>query len=143
AHLFFSSPLITGGGGGGEGTGKRFAEFLLFPFLYYLLVSLSLLPPSPPPPPPPPRNKGGGTHDASSAAFTSGRRSLPKNIALPTNIVGLPKPPRAISSSVLARSFCLQASVSIAAKKRWRSRPALAAMSASTSSRAMSRSSPQ
>src|SRR6266851_2551613 len=82
-------------------------------------------------------------HAASSAARTSGRRSLPKNIELPTNIVGLPKPPRAISSSVLARSRALQESVSMSAKNRWRSRPARWAMSASTSSRAMSRSSPQ
>src|SRR5260221_12890194 len=57
-------------------------------------------------------------HADSRAAFTSGRRSLPKNIELPTNIVGLPKPPRSISSSVLARSWALQASVSIAAKNR-------------------------
>src|SRR5262249_18571641 len=61
---------------------------------------------------------------ASQAARTSGRRSLPKNIELPMNIVGLPKPPRAISSSVLARSRFLQSSVSMAAKKRCRSRPA-------------------
>src|SRR5260370_42615221 len=77
------------------------------------------------------------------AALTSGRRSLPKNIELPTNIVGLPKPPRSISSSVLARSLALQESVSMPAKNRWRSRPARAAMSASASSRAMSRSSLQ
>src|SRR5260370_5212965 len=61
-------------------------------------------------------------HVASKASRSSGSRSLPKNIELPTNIVGLPKPPGAINSSFLARSLALQAPVSTPAKTRSRSR---------------------
>src|SRR5262249_43041133 len=79
-----------------------------------------------------------------SASRISGRRSLPKYMSvLSTKMVGEPKPPRAITSSVLALSWSLMAWSAIAAKNFCGSMPTLLQMSDSTSSCEMSLSPPQ
>ena len=52
-----------------------------------------------------------------SAASTKCSRSLPQWSSSPTNMVGAPNAPRAIASSVLARSLSLTAGLSIAASR--------------------------
>jgi hypothetical protein len=82
--------------------------------------------------------------DRSTVARTSASRSLPKNMSVPpTNMVGEPKPPQRISSSVLARSLSLTACSPSPANRYAGSTPARVATRASTSSWEMSSSSPQ
>src|SRR5579864_819437 len=78
-----------------------------------------------------------------SASRTSGRRSLPKYMSvLSMKMVGEPKPPRAITSSVLALSWSLTACRPIATRNFSASTPTRRHTSASTASCEMSWSSP-
>src|SRR5262245_29724115 len=79
-----------------------------------------------------------------NASRISGRRSLPKYMSvLSTKMVGEPKPPRAITSSVLTLSWSLIAWSAIPAKNFAGSMPTLLQMSDSTASCEMSLSPPQ
>src|SRR5690348_10182327 len=79
-----------------------------------------------------------------SASRISGIRSLPKYISvLSIKIVGEPKPPRAITSSVLALSWSLMACSPIPAKSLAGSIPSPLQISLSTTSCEMSLSPPQ
>src|SRR6185369_12077976 len=80
----------------------------------------------------------------SSASRISSIRSLPKYMSvLSTKIVGEPKPPRAITSSVLALSWSLIACWPIPSKNLTWSTPAFLQTSVSTESCEMSLSPPQ
>src|ERR1700761_5260786 len=78
------------------------------------------------------------------ASRNSGRRSLPKYMSvLSMKMVGEPKPPRAITSSVLALSWSLTGCCAIPASSFCGSTPTRRHASASTASCEMSWSSPQ
>src|SRR6202035_4465312 len=79
-----------------------------------------------------------------SASRTSGRRSLPKYMSvLSMKMVGEPKPPRAITSSVFALSWSLIACCAMPASSFCASTPTRLHTSAKTASCEMSWSSPQ
>src|SRR5262245_12191772 len=79
-----------------------------------------------------------------NASRISGRRSLPKYMSvLSMKMVGEPKPPRAITSSVLTLSWSLIAWSAIPARNFAGSMPTLLQMSDSTASCEMSLSPPQ
>ena len=81
---------------------------------------------------------------AATFASINGMRSLPKYMSSPSrNIVGEPKPPRSISSSVLARSRSLYGCEAILAKNASASMPQAVTMGRNTSSCEMSCKSPQ
>src|SRR5260370_13161180 len=81
--------------------------------------------------------------ELANAWSTRIKRSLPKNILPSTKMVGEPKPPRSISSSVFCLSLSLYSCEAIFAKYSFSSRPAARTISRSTSSLLISRSSPQ
>ena len=63
-------------------------------------------------------------HAAASASLTKSRRSCPKNISSPTNMVGAPKTPRSTASAVAALSASLTFRSDAVASSDDASRPA-------------------
>src|SRR6185295_7706914 len=67
-----------------------------------------------------------------SASTTKSKRSLPKYISSPTNIVGAPKTPRSAAAFVSASSWAIMDPVLARSRSRWASKSALSKTSINT-----------